>query len=127
VSPKRADPDVLFERLRRIVAALPEAEAARTHGHGAFSVRGKKFGYYLVDHHGDGVIGISVRAAPGEQERLIATDPARFYRPAYSGAHGWVGLRLDTPRVDWGEAERLLVDAYQLAAPRRLAAQFAAR
>jgi hypothetical protein len=30
---------------------------------------------------------------------------------------------LDTPKPDWNEVERLVVEAYRLAAPKRLVAQ----
>jgi hypothetical protein len=36
--------------------------------------------------------------------------------------HGWVGLRLDLPKMDWAEAEGLVVESYVLVAPKRLAA-----
>jgi hypothetical protein len=28
------------------------------------AVRGKKFGYYLDDHHGDGVVGVAFKRRP---------------------------------------------------------------
>jgi hypothetical protein len=39
--------------------------------------------------------------------------------------HGWVGLRLDLPGIDWDEAEGLAVESYVLVAPKRLAASVA--
>ena len=36
--------------------------------------------------------------------------------------HGWVGLRLDRPSVDWAEVEDMAVESYLLVAPKRLAA-----
>ena len=65
---------------------------------------------------------LTCKAPPGEQSRLVGSDPARFFIPRYLGPKGWVGFRLDLSSVDWDEAERLLIDSYQLVAPKRLAA-----
>lgn len=112
----------LRERMTGIALTLPEAEASsRTGQHVAYTVRGKKFAYFLNDHHGDGRISMTCKAPPGEQGRLVASDSTRYFVPSYMGRHGWVGLYLDRGRVDWGEVERLLVDAYLLMAPKRLA------
>jgi len=110
------------ERLITIVAELPEATATGN-THLALTVRGKKFGYYLDDHHGDGITGVAFKAPAGEQAALTGSDPIRFYVPAYVGSRGWVGLRLDLDDVDWTEVRELLTEAYRLQAPRRLAAQ----
>ncbi len=62
------------------------------------------------------------KVAKGRSEGLISQDPIRFYRPAYMHHHGWVGLRVDRPPVDWREVEGLVVESYLLVAPKRLAA-----
>ena len=87
------------------------------------SVRGKRFAWYLDDHHGDGMVALSCKAAPGVQQDLVERFPDRYFVPSYLGARGWVGLRLDQPPVDWDEVDELLCDAYCLAAPKRLAAE----
>jgi hypothetical protein len=110
------------ERVVAIVAELPEATCTGDR-HLAFTVRKKTFGYYLDDHHGDGIVGLALKAAPGEQEALVRSDPARFYVPAYLGGKGWVGVRLDLGAVDWPEIREMITDAYRLQAPRRLTAQ----
>jgi hypothetical protein len=112
----------LRERVAAIVAELPEATCTGDQ-HLTLAVRKKTFGYFLDDHHGDGRVAIACKAAPGEQEALVRSDPARFYVPAYLGARGWVALRLDVGRVNWGEVRELLLDAYRLQAPRRLVAE----
>jgi hypothetical protein len=109
-------------RLIAICRALPEV-TARGDQHVTFQVRNKTFAYYLEDHHGDGRVALCCKAAPGEQQALVAADPARYYRPAYLGARGWVAVRLDTGDVDWDEVAELAVDAYRLTAPKRLLAQ----
>ncbi len=109
------------QRVVDIVAGLPEATCTGDH-HLALTVAKKTFGYFLDDHHGDGVVGVALKAAPGEQDALVRSDPERFYVPAYLGAKGWVGVRLDVGRVDWAEVREMIVDAYRLQAPRRLVA-----
>src|SRR5262249_24345408 len=93
--------------------------------HAAFAVRGKKFAYYLHDHHGDGIVSVCVKATPADGATLLASDGDVFYRPAYIGPRGWIGLRLDLGEVDWVEVAHLVTASYRLAAPKRLAAQVA--
>ncbi len=112
----------LRERVAAIVAELPEATCTGDQ-HLTLAVRKKTFGYFLDDHHGDGVVGVAFKAAAGEQDALVRSDPTRFYVPAYLGARGWAAVRLDTGPVDWAEIRELLTDAYRLQAPRRLVAE----
>ena len=112
----------LRERVAAIVAELPEATCTGDQ-HLALAVRGKTFGYFLDDHHEDGIVGIAFKAAPGEQDALVRSDATRFYVPAYLGARGWAALRLDVGRVNWAEVRELLTEAYRLQAPKRLVAQ----
>lgn len=58
---------------------------------------------------------------PGENERLIAANPRKFYMPAYVGPRGWVGLRLDRATVDWAEVKELVVGSYLQTAPKKRA------
>ena len=110
-------------RVTGICLALPEAVCTSTGDHAAFSVRDKKFGYYLDNHHGDGIISVCFRTESGQNKVLLGADNARFYSPAYIGPRGWVGLRLDVGEIDWDEVADFLTDSYRLAAPRRLVAQ----
>jgi predicted DNA-binding protein (MmcQ/YjbR family) len=120
-------PDRRLARLSEICLALPEASRRDQGSHSAFLVRKKIFAYYLDNHHGDGIVAVSCKAPPGENAELAALDPGRFYVPAYIGPRGWVALRLDNPRVDWGEVAELVADSYRLVAPRRLVAALATR
>ena len=117
--------DQCKKRLSRIAARLPEADARPGGEHGrhlAFVVRNKTFAYFTDDHHGDGHLSLICRAPMGEQAALIASQPERFFIPPYLGHRGWVGMWLDVPGLDWVEAEELVIEAYRLAAPKRLAA-----
>ena len=60
--------DPRLEPLSAICLALPEAERVIHEPHAQFSVRKRTFAYFLDDHHGDGIVGLTVKA-PGGQPR----------------------------------------------------------
>jgi predicted DNA-binding protein (MmcQ/YjbR family) len=109
-------------RVTRICLALPETTREMMNLHAKFLVRKKIFTYFLNDHHGDGIVGINCKVLPGDNAALIASDPKRFYMPAYIGSRGWVGLRLDVGDVDWEEVGEMVAHSYRLVAPKSLAA-----
>ena len=109
-------------RLTKICLALPEATRDYNGQHAAFIVRKKKFSYFLNDHHGDGIVAVTCRALPGDNVRLVAASPDKFYLPAYIASRGWVALRLDRGEIDWEEVDELVFGSYRLTAPKLLAA-----
>jgi hypothetical protein len=117
----REDPRLV--RLTKICLALPETTRNYTGQHAGFLVRKKTFAWFLNNHHGDGIVGVVCKVAPGDNSRLVASQPARFYMPAYVGPKGWVALRLDTGEIEWDEVAELVSDSYRRIAPKRLAAQ----
>src|SRR5579872_2742256 len=106
---KKAAPkeDHRLTRLTKICLALPEVNRQIMGRHASFLVRKKIFAYYLDNHHGDGIVGITCKVLPGDNTVLIASNPAKFYMPAYVGPRGWVGLRLDAGEIDWEEVAEL--------------------
>ena len=106
-------------RLRGICLALPEAEEIETWGHPTFRVRKKIFVGCGADE--DGRPQMTCKAPPGEQQALVASNPKRFFVPAYVGSKGWVGVYLDGA-VDWAEITELVEESYRLTAPKRLVA-----
>jgi hypothetical protein len=111
-----------LERLKAICLALPEAACEPKGDHAIFRVRKKVFAYFLKDHHGDGIVSICGKTLPGDNTALVASDPVRFYLPAYIGPRGWVGLRLDVGEIDWDEVEEFVSGSYLQTAPGKLAA-----
>jgi phosphoribosylglycinamide formyltransferase-1 len=120
--PPAGEEERLFQ-LAIICEGFPEVARERMGVHTRFVVRKKTFAYFLDNHHGDEIVSLSVKVAPGENDELIASNPTRFYRPAYLGASGWVGLRLDVGEIDWDEVAAFAANSYRLLAPKRLAAQ----
>ena len=110
-------------KLAKICMGFPGAVQEEMHAHAAFKVGKKTFVYYLNDHHGDGIVSICCKALPGDNERLIDSNPRKFYMPSYIGPRGWVALRLDRPTVDWGEVEELVRGSYEQIAPKKLIRQ----
>ena len=111
------------ERMIQICQDLPEAtHEVAGDGHIAFRIRKKIFGYYLFDHHGDGIIAFCCKSSLNEQRRLVKADPESFFVPAYLGSKGWIAIRLDLDEVDWETVNELARQAYQSIAPRKLAA-----
>src|SRR5262245_39984778 len=105
------------------VKELPEG-TFKAHGrHLSLEVRGKRFGWYLEDHHDDRRLALHCKARRGAAHSLVTSQPERFHIPRYLGQHGWVGLWLDLPDVDWAQVADLLTDAYRLTAPKALLAR----
>jgi predicted DNA-binding protein (MmcQ/YjbR family) len=107
------------ERLRAICLALPGATEKLAWGEPTWRVRGRLFAQLDDHHHGADNLAVWLPAPLGEQETMIFTDPARFFRPPYVGHRGWIGVRLDR-RPDWKAVANLVEQAYRLVAPPRL-------
>lgn len=113
----------VLEHLRGICMALPEVTERPSHGAPSWFVRDKKtIAMFHDDHHGDGHLGIWCPAPPGVQETLVETEPDRFYRPAYVGHRGWIGVDLAVD-PDWDEVREMVLDAYRCVAPKTLVKQ----
>jgi hypothetical protein len=113
----------LLERLRRICMSLPEVSERLSHGEVTWFIRDKRVLATMDDHHhGADHFALTCPAPPGVQQELIALEPERFYRPAYVGPSGWIGVRLDRD-VDWDEIERIIEEAYRMKAPKSLVKQ----
>ena len=119
----QTSPDTVLARVRALALMLPEAEEKLSHGAPGFFVRGGKFfAYFSHDHHHDGVMGLLVKASGvEEQAQLIENDSDIYYRPAYFGPLGWIGIRLDNGETDWQHIEDWLTRSWRVSAPKRLA------
>lgn len=106
-----------LQRLREICLGFPEAAEKETWGEATFRVRDKIF---AMANHGE-PLSICCKAPPGAQEMLIEADPERFFRPAYVGSKGWIGVHIKKDS-DWDEISGLVEESYRMTAPKRVAA-----
>lgn len=119
---QETSPDWLLERVERLALALPETEARPSHGSPGWRVEGGKyFAHFANRHHGEDQIAVLVKTgSPDELNALIEQDPDTYYRPAYYGASGWVGLILNRKDVDWDHVAHWLQRSWRSVAPKRL-------
>ena len=114
---------LLLDRLRAICLALPEANERLSHGEPTwFAGKGKVFAMFDDHHHGAAHVAVWLPLPPGAQEDLVASDPARFFRPPYVGSSGWVGVVLSSS-PDWPLVTALVRDAFVHVATKKLVAQ----
>ena len=119
------DPDYLLARVRELALALPETHERESHGAPGWRVgsekSGKFFAYFSDQHHGEDHIALLAKTSgTDEMTALIERDPETFYRPAYYGASGWVGIILNRRDCDWSQVEHWLTRSWQAVAPKRL-------
>ena len=118
------DPAWLLEKVRALALDLPEAEERESHGSPGWRTGGKSgkyFAYFSDQHHGVEHIALLVRTS-GQDEllALVERDPDIYFKPAYYGASGWVGVILNRPGVDWDHAAEWLQRSWRSVAPKRL-------
>ena len=113
------------KRLVRLAERLPETKASLQSGHLHMSLelRGKRFGWLLDDHQGDGRLALNCKGPPGANKMLVSANPELFHLPRYLWHRGWIGAWLDIDEVDWDAVDAVLVDAWRMTAPRSLVKQ----
>jgi predicted DNA-binding protein (MmcQ/YjbR family) len=122
------DDDPFLQRVRRLVAQLPNTDEKVSHGRPAFFTK-KVFAYYGGSLKADDVWiehPHSVVVRPDESDRRALLDDPRTYVPAYLGPSGWIGVDLDDDS-GWSEVAELLDASYRLTAPARDVAELDAR
>jgi hypothetical protein len=118
--PRKPDAEKIRARVAEAISGLPEAEAVRIGGHMSLEVRERRFGWFMVDHHGDGRIAINCKVPALVAAQLQAEVPAQYHVPMYVGHRGWIGLWLDVAEIDWSQVDLCLEQAYWERAPKIL-------
>jgi phosphoribosylglycinamide formyltransferase-1 len=120
IAASAAQEDLRLARLSRICLALPDTGRNVRGDYADFRVRGMVFAYFLDNHHGDGIVSVCCKSELGEHIDRARREPRRFYLPAYIGARGWFGLRLDRGKINWNEVQNIVELSYRLVAPKTL-------
>jgi predicted DNA-binding protein (MmcQ/YjbR family) len=108
------------QAVRTVCLSFPEAVEKPSHGSPDFSVRGKSFASYVVNHHGDGRVALWLNVSPGAQQAYCEAEPKHFFVPPYVGPRGWLGVNLDKG-LSWKRIAALVREAYEKVAPATLA------
>ncbi|MCP5396522.1 MAG: phosphoribosylglycinamide formyltransferase [Sphingomonadaceae bacterium] len=114
----------LCKRVEALALALPETEARDSHGSPGWRTGGKSgkyFAYFNDQHHGEEHVAVLVKtSSQDELLSLCEQAPDIYYKPAYYGASGWVGIILNRPEVDWDHVQQWLERSWRSVAPKRL-------
>lgn len=122
---REQDADWLHDQVNRLALALPQTHARPSHGAPGWRVgsekTGKYFAHFSVQHHGSDAIGVLVKTSgPDELETLCEQQPDIYWKPAYWGASGWIGVRLNRAGVDWEHINEWLQRSWRSVAPKSL-------
>ena len=108
---------VTWERVAEIARELPEVEETTSWGKPSFKVRGKTFAGMSTRHDG----AIWTRCERDERPLLVESNPAAYrLTPHYERSSGYLLIWLE--HIDEDEVRERLIDAWLVAAPKRLAA-----
>lgn len=119
------NPAWLLNRLRERALALPETCEQESFGSAGFRVgegkSGKYFAYFSDRPHGQESIALLVKTSGmDELHALVEDQPETYFKPAFYGASGWVGIVLDRPDLDWADIDAWLERSWRSVAPKRL-------
>lgn len=119
------NPQWLLQEVRARALALPETSEQESFGAQGFragsGASGKYFAYFTERPHGQTHIALLVKASgPDEMAALIEDQGDIYFKPAFYGASGWIGMVLDRRDLDWDDVTRWLERSWRAVAPKRL-------
>jgi phosphoribosylglycinamide formyltransferase 1 len=122
---KENSPEWLLQRVRELALALAETSERDSHGSPGWRVgsekTGKFFAYFSDQHHGSDAIAVLVKTSGmDELHALCEQQPDVYHKPAYYGAAGWIGIRLNRAGVDWEHVTDWLERSWRSVAPKNL-------
>lgn len=110
----KSNADEQLKRVRRICLSLHEAWEKLSHGEPTFFAGKRVFAMFSNNHHNDGHVAVLLPATPGAQEELVEAAPGKFFRPAYVGVKGWIGIEL--AEIDDEELSLYIHEAWRIIA-----------
>jgi hypothetical protein len=123
-----------WEDVRRLALALPETSERTSHGNAAWRVRDKLFVWERplrpadLQALGDAAPGGPILGARvehvGAKEALLADDPSVYFTTPHFDGYPAILVRLD--EIGPEELEEVIVEAWLVQAPRRLARKWEA-
>ena len=119
------DPEYLLGKVRELALALPATHERESHGSPGWRAgsekSGKYFAYFNDQHHGSEHIAVLVKTGSmDELLSLVEAQPQAYFKPAYYGASGWIGVILNRPGVDWDHVGEWLERSWRSVAPKTL-------
>lgn len=119
------NPAWLLGEVRARALALPGTAEQESFGSAGFRVgagkSGKYFAYFSDRPHGQTRIALLVKTSGmDELHALVDNQPDIYFKPAFYGPSGWVGIVLDRPGLDWDDVAAWLTRSWHSVAPKRL-------
>jgi hypothetical protein len=109
---------VTIDDVRELAASLPRTEEALVRDRVKFRVRSL---VYLAFSRDETLMGFAFPKE--ERDALVATEPDKFMMPRTSDLRfNWVVVRLAA--IDQTEMREIVVDAWRMVVPKRLAAAY---
>ncbi len=120
---RASDPAYLLDKVRALALALPETHERASHGAPGWRAgsekSGKFFAYFNDRHHGSEHIALLVKTGGmDELLDLVEAQPHAYFKPAYYGASGWIGVILNRPGLDWDDVAAWLERSWRAVAPK---------
>lgn len=120
---RERDPAYLLDKVRQLTLALPETHERESHGSPGWRAgsekSGKYFAYFNDQHHGSEHIALLVKTGSmDELLGLVEAQPHAYFKPAYYGASGWIGIILNRSGVDWDHVSDWLERSWRSVAPK---------
>ena len=110
---------VTVDEIRQLARSLPRTEEAIVRDRLKYRVRGL---VYVALSRDETDMGFAY--PKHERDALIASDPVKFHRPAPADERfNWVHVWLD--QIDEQEMAELVVDAWRMVVPKKVAADWA--
>lgn len=122
---REVEPDWILDQVRKRALTLEETYERPSFGAPGWRVgsekTGKYFAYFSHRHFGETGTSLFVKTSGmDEQSALLDADPDLYFAPKFYGKSGWIAIRLDTGRTDWGHVADCLKKSWRMVAPRRL-------